>query len=298
MTQNSSRMGLAENPQVFKYLLIAPAVFLILLLGLYPFIKLAVASFQNITMFGADTSNQGFVHYQRMMGDQRLWVSLWRTFLFTLVALPLQTVLGYLLAQLFVSDMPFKKTLTAVILLPTVVSPIVAGATWRVMLDQRFGPVNQVISWFAGQEVKLLWNIDPSLVWPAILVADTWQWTPFMFLIILAALSNVDSDQLEAAQVDGAGRLVIFRKIILPAILPVVAIAILIRGLDLFRIFDIIWMMTQGGPGTRTETISLYAYQMAFREFEISYSAAIAFLVIVVLTIVVIAMLRRVEIDR
>lgn len=298
MSQKFSRTGFFENPQVFKYLLIAPAVFLILLLGLYPFIKLAVASFQNITMFGADTSNQGWVHYQRMMGDQRLWASLWRTFLFTLVALPLQTILGYLLAQLFVSDLPLKKTLTAIILLPTVVSPIVAGATWRVMLDQRFGPVNQVISWFAGQEVKLLWNIDPSLVWPAILVADTWQWTPFMFLIILAALSNVDTEQLEAAQIDGASRFLVLRKIVLPAILPVVAIAILIRGLDLFRIFDIIWMMTQGGPGTRTETISLYAYQMAFREFEISYSAAIAFLVIVVLTIVVIAMLRRVEIDR
>lgn len=298
MRNDPSAPGFLEDPRVFKYALIAPAVFLILLLGLYPFVKLALASFQNITMFGADTSNHGFVHYRRLWADERLWGALWRTLAFTAVALPIQTVLGYLLALLFLSDMPLKKTLTAVILLPTVVSPIVAGATWRVLTDQRFGPVNQIIGFFAGHDVKLLWNVDPALVWPAILLADVWQWTPFMFLILLAALSNVDGEQLDAAEIDGAGRLTVLRKIILPAIMPVVAIAILIRGLDLFRIFDIIWMMTQGGPGTRTETISVYAYQMAFREFEISYSAAIAFLVIAVLTVLVIAVLRRVEIDR
>lgn len=166
------------------------------------------------------------------------------------------------------------------------------------MFDQRFGPINQVIAWFAGHDVKLLWNIEKTLVWPAIMVAEVWQWTPFMFLILLAALSNVDKEQLEAAQIDGASWWMTFRKIVLPAIMPVMFIALLIRGLDLFRVFDVVWTMTKGGPGTMTETISIYAYHMAFREFDVSYSAAIAFLIILILTVIVVAALRRMEISR
>ena len=298
MTQASTLGRFSENQIAFKYLLIAPAIFVLLLIGLYPFIKLLIVSFQNITMFDDVRSYQGFVHYQRLFTDERLWESLLHTVLFTAVALPIELVLGYLLALLFLEKIPFKQTFVAIILLPTVIAPIVAGSTWRLMFDHRFGPINQIIAWIRGEETELLWTVDPGLVWPAILIAEVWQWTPFMFLILLAALSNVDKEQLEAAEIDGASRWMVFRKIVLPAIAPVMFIAVLIRGIDLFRIFDVIWTMTQGGPGTRTETISIYAYNMAFREFEISYSAAIAFLVIVCLTIIVVAALQRVEVAR
>jgi multiple sugar transport system permease protein len=287
-----------DRERVFKYLLIAPAVFVILLIGLYPFIKLIVTSFQNISLFDNDTSYQGFINYARLFDDGRLWESLLHTIVFTVIALPIELVLGYLLALLFLEKLPFKQILVAIILLPTIISPIVAGSTWRLMLDQHFGPVNQIIGWLAGSEVKLLWTVETALVWPAILIAEVWQWTPFMFLLLLAALSNVDKEQLEAAQIDGASRWMTFRRIVLPTILPVMFIAVLIRALDLFRVFDVIWTMTQGGPGTFTETISIYAYQMAFRGFEISYSAAIAFLVIFILTAIVVWALRRVEVAR
>ena len=287
-----------ERETTFKYLLIAPAVFVILLIGLYPLIKLGVTSFQDISMFGEDLSFQGSLNYARLFEDSRLWESLLHTVLFTLVALPIEVILGYLLAVLFLEKLPLKQMFVAIILLPTIISPIVAGSTWRLMFDQRFGPINQIISWFAGYEVKLLWTIETAWVWPAILIAEVWQWTPFMFLLLYAALSNVDREQLEAAQIDGASWWMTFRRIVLPAILPVMFIAILIRGLDLFRIFDVIWTMTSGGPGTFTETISIYAYQMAFREFETSYSSAIAFLVIFILTVVIIWLLRRVEVAR
>lgn len=287
-----------NNEKAFKYLLIAPAVFLILLIGLYPFIKLIVTSFQNISMFDDIRTYQGFINYERLFGDARLWESILHTLVFTAVALPIELILGYLLALLFLERLPFKQVLVSIILLPTIISPIVAGSTWRLMFDQRFGPINQIIGWFAGHEVKLLWTVERALVWPAILIAEVWQWTPFMFLLLYAALSNVDKEQLEAAQIDGASWWMTFRRIVLPAIMPVMFIAVLIRALDLFRVFDVIWTMTQGGPGTFTETISIYAYQMAFQEFEVSYSAAIAFLVIFILTVVVVAALRRVEVAR
>ena len=292
------RTSLSDNDRIYRYLLVAPAIFFILLIGLYPFIKLIIASFQNISMFDDIRSFQGFLNYERLVSDDRLWQSLLRTILFTAVALPIELVLGYLLAILFLDRIPMKAILISIILLPTIISPIVAGATWRLMLDQRFGPVNQIISWLAGSDVKLLWTVSANLVWPAILIAEVWQWTPFMFLLLYAALSNVDQEQLEAAQIDGASWWMTFRRIVLPAILPVMFIAVLIRALDLFRVFDLVWTMTQGGPGTATETLSIYAYQMAFREFEISYSAAIAFLVIFLLTVVVVAALRRVEVSR
>jgi multiple sugar transport system permease protein len=284
--------------RAFQYAVIAPAIFFILLIGLYPFVKLLITSVQNITMFADDTSFHGTRHFERLMADGRFWNAILRTVAFTAVALPIQLGLGFLLALLFVGRMPGRPAFIAVILLPVVISPIVAGATWRLMLEHRFGPVNQMIGWFAGEEVRLLWLIDPTLVWPAILLADTWQWTPFMFLLLLAALSNVDREQLEAAELDGASWWMTFRSVILPAVMPVVAIACLIRGLDLIRIFDIVWTMTQGGPGTRTETISIYAYQMAFREFAISYSSAMAFVIILLLTIAVVVILRRVEVTR
>jgi len=119
-----------------------------------------------------------------------------------------------------------------------------------------------------------------------------------MFLIMLAALSNVDKSQLEAAELDGAPWYTTFRRIVLPAIWPVMTIAVLIRGLDLVRLFDIVWGLTQGGPGTMTETISVYTYSQGFKQFETSYTGAIAFVMIVGLTIIVMWSLRRVELVR
>ena len=169
---------------------------------------------------------------------------------------------------------------------------------WRLLFDNRFGPINQIISWFTGEPATILWIVNPSFVYPAILIAEIWQWTPFMFLLLLAALSNVDRSLIEAAQIDGAGFLTTLFKITLPLIKPVIWIALLIRGLDLFRLFDIVWALTKGGPGTRTETISIYAYIQGFQQFETSYAAAMAFVIIVILSLLVMLALRRVEIAR
>ncbi len=202
------------------------------------------------------------------------------------------------MAQLFLDRLPGRQIFIALLVLPVVVSPIVSGATWSLMFNHRFGPINQILGWIWGEELTLLWSISPYLVYPAILAAEVWQWTPFMFLLLLAALANVDKSQLEAAAIDGAGWWRTFFKIVLPAIWPVMAIAILIRGLDLFRLFDIIWALTKGGPGTMTETISIFTYVKGFQQFETSYTAAVAFLVIILLSVVVMLALKRVELAR
>jgi multiple sugar transport system permease protein len=282
----------------FKYALVAPSISVLLLIGIFPLVYLLVVSFQNITMMDVDTSFHGLLNYRLMFQDERLWEALLHTLVFTAIALPAELLLGLAMAQLFLDKLPGRAVFVALLVLPVVVSPIVSGATWSLMFDQRFGPINQIISWFAGKEVTLLWTINPALVYPAILCAEIWQWTPFMFLLLLAALSAVDKSQLEAASIDGAGWWRTFFRIVLPAIWPVMAIAILIRGLDLFRLFDIVWALTKGGPGTMTETISIFAYVKGFQQFETSYTAAVALLIIVFLSVLVFTALKRVELAR
>ncbi len=282
----------------FKYLIVAPAVFLLLFIGIFPLVYTLLVSFQNITMLEEDTSFHGLLHYGALFKDARLWEAIGHTLLITAVALPLELVFGLLMALLFLDRMPGRQVFVALLVLPTMIAPIVAGATWRLLFDNRYGPINQILGWFAGEPVPILWTIKAEYVYPAIFIAEIWQWTPFMFLILLAALSNVDQSQTEAAEIDGASFPRTFFKIILPAIWPVMAIALLIRGLDLFRLFDVIWALTQGGPGTKTETISIYTYVQGFRQFETSYTGAIAFLVIVLLSAAVIFALKRMEIAR
>ena len=282
----------------FRYLMIAPAVLVILLIGLFPVVYTALKSVQNVNMFDMDTSYQGFIHYKALMSDKRFWLALAHTVIFVVVALPAELALGLAMAYLFVDRMPGRPIFVTLLVLPVLVSPIVAGATWRLMLDNRYGPINQILGWFAGEEVTLLWLVDPNLVYPAIIIAEIWQWTPFMFLLLWAALSNVDQSQVEAAELDGASWWRTFRLVVLPAIWPVVAIAVLIRALDLFRLFDVIWALTKGGPGTMTETVSIYAYVLGFQQFETSYTAAMAFVIIVLLAVTVTIVLRRIEIDR
>lgn len=246
-------------------------------------------------------NNTGFVglaNYRYLLKDTRMWEALWHTVVFLIIALPIELMLGLFMAQLFLDKLPGRQIFIALLVLPVVISPIVAGATWSLMFDNRFGPINQIIGWVMGQDMPLLWTIKPNLVYPAILIAEIWQWTPFMFLLLLAALANVDKSQLEAAAIDGAGYWRTFFKIVLPSIWPVMAIALLIRVLDLFRLFEIVWALTKGGPGTMTETISIFTYNQGFRQFETSYTAAVALLIIVLLSGVLMWALRRVELSR
>jgi multiple sugar transport system permease protein len=282
----------------FDRLLVAPSILILLLVAIFPLIYLVLVSFQGITMTENNNDFIGLENYRNLLTDTRLWAALGHTLLFLLIALPLELLLGLFMAQLFLEKLPGRQIFIALLVLPVVISPIVAGATWALMFDNRFGPVNQILGWIAGHDVLLLWTIKPNLVYVAILIAEVWQWTPFMFLLLLAALANVDKSQVEAASIDGAGYWRIFIKIILPTIWPVMAIALLIRALDLFRLFDVVWALTKGGPGTMTETISIFTYNLGFRQFETSYTAAVTLLIILLLSASLMWALRRVKLSR
>lgn len=286
------------SPGAFKYVLIAPAVFILLMMGIFPLLYAVVVSFQRLSLSDQITDFQGLLNYARLARDMRFWNAVLHTAVITAVALPIQLVLGLLLANHFLADRPLKRLFVALLIIPAVISPMVAGSMWRLMFDDRYGPINQIIGWILGDHISILWTIDSALAYLAIIICDVWQWTPFMFIILLAALANVDQEQLDAAAIDGASRWQAFRNVALPAILPVMMIALLIRALDLIRVFDIIWQLTRGGPGSTTETISIYAYIRGFQEFDTSYVGAIVVVLIIGLSVLLIAALKRMEIAR
>lgn len=280
----------------FGWLIIWPSIIVLLLIGLFPVIYSLIVSFQKINRRVTDTSFQGFDNYDRLIGDDRFWEAVVNTGIMTGIALPLELIFGLALARLFLQPFPGRQILIALIVIPSVIAPFVAGAMWRLMFDNIFGPLNEIIRWITTGEFNLLWlvNDNPIIVYSAILTTEVWQWTPFMFLILLAAWSNVDKSQLEAAEIDGASGWRTFRKVVLPAIRPVVFVALVIRGLDLVRLFDIVYALTRGGPGNMTETISIYAYVKGFERFDISMTAAFAFVVIIALSLLVMVILKRV----
>jgi multiple sugar transport system permease protein len=281
-------------------LYVAPSIFLLVLIGVLPFLWSVYVSLLNISGFNRVGAFVGLDNYVRMFSDARLGYALGRTFLIMAVALPIQLALGMLLALHFQSERPLKKVFVSLLVLPAVISPMVAGSMWRLMLDQQFGPVNQIITFltFSERPVVLLWTVRGTLPFWSIIIAEVWQWTPFMFIILMAAIANVDRDLMQAAALDGARRRQVFWHVILPAIRPVLIIAVLIRALDLFRIFDAVWQLTRGGPGTRTETLSTFMYVQGFQGFETSYVAALVVVLAVVLSLTVMLALRRVGFDR
>ncbi len=282
----------------FRWLIIWPAIVVLLLVGLFPVIYSLIVSFQKITRRVTDTSFHGFYNYERLLGDERFWDSVLTTATITAIALPLQLVLGLLLARLFLDRFPGRQVLIAVLLLPAVIAPFVSGAMWRLMFDNIFGSVNEILRFLAGGSFDLIWHVNsnPVIVFSAILIAEVWQWTPFMFLILLAAWTNVDRSQIESAEIDGASGWRIFRYIVLPAIRPVIIVALTIRGLDLVRLFDVVWGLTRGGPGNMTETITIYAYIKGFEMFNISLTAAFTFTVIIALSLLMMVLLKKVAI--
>ena len=275
--QEGGRLSMFADRQ-FKYLAVTPAVAIILLIGLFPIVYSAVVSFQNINMLEEDTSFIGLLNYQRLLEDTRFWLALGHTFLFLAIALPVELILGLLLAYLFLDRMPGRQVFVALLVLPVVISPIVSGAMWSILLDQRFGPINQILGWIAGREVTLLWTVNPALVYPAILAAEIWQWTPFMFLLLLAALSNVDKSQLEAAEIDGAGFWKKTRHIIFPGLKPLIIINFAGAVTAAFQSSQNVLIMTGGGPNGTTEVAALRIFYEAFMFLNFGPATAMAWL--------------------
>jgi len=281
-----------------RYVLIAPCVLMIVGIGLFPLIYSLGVSFLR---WDVQRRGREFIFLQNYidaLGDGRMWGALGHTFLIMVVAVVCELLLGLGLALVLVGRLPGKQVIIPLLLMPVVTAPIVVGNAWRLLWDTRFGPISDVISRLLGYPLEIVWLANPRTVYPVILLAEIWQWTPFMFLVLLAGLASINPELHEAASMDGASGWQIFYGITLPLVWPVVTLAVLFRALDLFKLFDIIFALTMGGPGTQTETISLYVYTLGFRNFRLGYTAAMSYILLIIVSIFITLLWRRLSEQR
>lgn len=220
-------------------------------------------------------------NYWFLATDPRFWGALWRTALIMIVAVPAQFLLGMALAYLFIDTFPGRKIFYSILLTPMMIVPAVVGLMFF-LLFQGTGPVNAHL----GLPAEFSWLTDVNRAMISVIIADIWQWTPLMFLILLAGMLGVPSDQLLAARLLGGSNWQNFVKIILPRMKTVIIIALVLRAVECFKIFDLVYIMTKGGPGVQTETISVFLYKQTFGELEWSYVAAIGLTILIVLSVI------------
>jgi len=199
---------------------------------------------------------------------------------FTVIAVGVEYVLGLGMAVVLNRDLPGLGVIRTILILPMAMIPVVVGFAWRIMLDPNFGILNYLMRWVGLTPIEWLGQSSTALY--SLIAVDVWQWTPFMFLMLTAGLVSLPNEVLEAALVDGASAWQQFRHVAFPMIRNISILSILIRALDVWKVFDIIYVMTRGGPGTSTTTLNVHSYYTAFQWFNLGYAGAIVMILLII----------------
>ena len=253
---------------------------------IYPIITMIMDSFYEIGISG-DKTFIGLGNYIHAFTAGGFLKQLKNTLMYIVIAVGAETLLGLLFALLFELDYKGSKVIRSMMMAPLMIAPLVAGLTWKLMMSSSFGIINELlyrVGILSGSS-DILWLADEKWSLLACCIADIWLTTPFMMLMILAGLQGIDPSMLEAAKIDGVGLLQQVSRIKLPVIKPVLLTALSVRIIDAARTFDIIWAMTEGGPNSSSETISIIIYKTLTRYNDIGYASAMAIVFIAVLVI-------------
>lgn len=261
------------RPKCLSWALIAPTALFAAALTIFPLGFSFVTSLQEFRV-GQPARFVGFQNYRNLLQDSSFHGSLLTTLTFTAAATGIEFVLGLALALLLKDELRFHRVMRSSLIIPMVIAPVVVGIIWRLLYNTDIGLLSFAVEALSGKSVSVLSN--RTLALPALILVDIWEWTPFMFLILLAGIQSLPQEPFEAARVDGASAWNIFVHLTLPMLRPVILVALLIRALDAFTVFDQVFVLTQGGPGTATEVATLMIYKTAFRFSQFGYGAAMA----------------------
>jgi multiple sugar transport system permease protein len=276
----------------FKWFTLGPAVLVLLLLTIYPLVNLFVMAVSTITFEQAKEvwTFTPARNFQTFLDDDLFRIALWNTMIFAVVSVLIETVLGLALAILVASITAFKGIMRTVLIIPVLMPPVAIGSMWKLMYSYDFGVFNQAITSLGFGPVNWLGSTSLALI--SVIIVDVWHWTPFVFLILFAAVEGLPKEVIEAARVDGASNRDIVFKIIIPLLKPAIAVAMLFRAILAFKVFDQIFLLTSGGPGTSTEVVSLHLYKVFFAQNELGYGAMLS-LAIIAATIAFLAVGQR-----
>jgi multiple sugar transport system permease protein len=265
-------------------LFVGPAFCYILLIVIYPLFYSLWASFTNMRLTSPVTSFVGLDTYARALGSEIFQDSLAVTALFLVAVALVEFVLGFALAYSFSRMAGTHTAMRALLLLPVMATPVSVGLIWKLMLNSDFGIL-------AGGGI--LWLSDPQLAILSIIIMDVWQWTPFMFLILLAGLEGLPKEPVESAQVDGAGPWQILLHVTLPMMRRIVVIAVVFRLMFAIATFDTVYVLTKGGPARATDLITLFIQREGFVNLNIASASAISFLVLIAVLVVTTILFKR-----
>jgi multiple sugar transport system permease protein len=264
--------------------MIAPAVIVLLAVGVYPLLTAVRTSFQQmqITKPYLGTPFVGFDNYAKALSDPLFVSALGRTGLFFLYTVPIQVVLGVAVALLLTSTRWRKlSAVTRVLLvLPIATTPTVVGLIGRLVYNRDFGLLNWIASLFGSEPLN--WLGDPRMAMLTIALTDTWQWMPFVALVAMSGLTSVPSDIVEASRLETNNWWEIFRHVQLPYLLPGLTAVLIIRTADILKLFDMVFVLTRGGPGVSTELVSVYVQRVGFRVFDLGLASAMAIILLII----------------
>jgi multiple sugar transport system permease protein len=281
----SRRFFNAQNKRelLLPALFLAPALAVLLSLSIYPLIYSVTISLQRESAAGIEWTLGNFT---RLFSDNFFWTAMVHTFVYATAALTCEFLLGLGLALLLNNQIRGRGFFRASLLVPMMLPTVVVGVVWRLMLNPNFGAINGTLKEFDINTESLTWTASPKLAMLSVIAVDVWQWTPFVFLVLLAGLQAIPQEPYEAALIDGSNRWQTFWHVTLPLLKPSILIVLLLRTMDLLRVFDQIFILTEGGPGFATETISLYIYRAAFRFFDFGYAAAMSFVLLALTNVI------------
>lgn len=277
----------------FKWLMVAPAVLLILAFSVYPLLFSIWVAFVNYDFSVPGHAFVAFKNFQQVFADPAARWSVVVTAILSAAGVTIEFLLGLALAMAMVKDIRGRAVIMAVIIIPLFISPVIVGQAWALLLQRPFGPTNYLLGKLIGHDVAIDWLIRTPWNFIAITIADVWQWTPFMFVILLAGLTAVPPHIYEAAELDGISAWDTFWHITIPHIAPMILLAITFRLLDALKMFDTIFMLTGGGPGTMTYSASFYLYTVGFTQFHLSEATAGSWIFLLITLAIVTLLVRK-----
>ena len=289
---NPSAVRKSKSDKVASWLFVTPTMIFLGITALLPLLYSVYLSFfrLKLNLPNAVPEFTGLSNYIKMLTDETLRISTTNTLLFAVVSVALEVVVGLMVAMAFCSDKMWARCATSVFLIPTIMAPVAIGTLWRMMLDATTGIINYFLSFFGVPSIT--WLSSPKTAMISVILVNVWQLAPWVTIICAAGLKSISPDMLEAACVDGASNGTIFRRIVLPMIAPLLTIVVMLRFVDAFKVFDTVYVITNGGPGTATEMLPNYIYKQGLRFFDAGYSAALAIAFVLVMTVVTVGFLK------
>lgn len=274
------------NKRFDKIMLVLPAALFLILFSIYPLIfSFRLVFFKWFLNKPNPPTFIGLNNIQNVLLDARFWNSLRVTLAILLIGVTVETLAGLFLSLLFRDKVYGKRIIISLLMIPIMISPMVIGIIWRFILNPEIGIANYILKMIGLQ--PLVWLGDIKYALSTIILIDIWQWTPFMFIIFLSGMQGISSSLYEAAEVDGASELGLIRYITIPMLKPIMYIAILIRSIDSFKLFDLVYILTRGGPVNSTETASLYIYKTGFNFFNMGKASTMSYVLLIIMTILI-----------